>query len=117
MNTLEDYNKINYNQNQRVKRLSAPVIITEGDSHVSSINTEFNFPYAIFVTEDNKDTNIIDIEPMNLWTIESKNISITSTGGTRIVVPKEAKEYVKKELYDYPYIITNSKLANSKRRT
>ena len=113
MNALEDYVKINYNQSQRVKRLSAPVVVTEGDTHVENINTSFNFPYAVFVTEDNKDINLIDSEPMSLWTPESKNIQITSVGGTRIVVPKEAKDYVKRELYDYPYIITNSKLAKS----
>jgi hypothetical protein len=113
MNVLEDYVKINYNQSQRAKRLPAPVIVTEGDTHVENINTTFKFPYAVFVTEDNKDINLIDVEPMSLWTPESKNIQITSVGGTRIVVPKEAKDYVKRELYDYPYIITNSKLAKS----
>jgi len=113
MNTLEDYEKINYNQSQRVKRLSAPVIVTKEDTHVNNINSIFNFPYAVFITEDNKDINIIDTEPMSLWTPESKNIQITSVGGTRIVVPKEAKDYIKHELYDYPYIITNSRLAKS----
>ena len=113
MNVLEDYVKINYNQSQRAKRLPAPIIVTEGDTHISSINTEFKFPYAVFTTSDNKDINIVDTEPMSLWTPESKNIQITSTGGTRIVVPKEAKDYIKRELYDYPYIITNSKLAKS----
>ena len=110
---LEDYSKIDFNQSQSVKRLPPPIIVTKEDSHVSSINTEFNFPYAIFVTEDNKDINVIDLEPLNLWSPESKNIQITSMGGTRIVVPKEVKEHVKKELYDYPYIMTNSKLAKS----
>ena len=113
MNILEDYEKINYNQSQRVKRLPAPIIITEEDTHINSINTEFKFPYAVFTTKDNQDINVVDTEPMSLWTPESKNIQITSAGGTRIVVPKEAKEYVKRELYDYPYIITNSRLAKS----
>ena len=110
---LDDYTKIDFNQSQRVKRLPAPVIVTEGDSHVSSIKTEFNFPYAVFVTADNKDVNVLDVEPISLWSPESRNIQITSVGGTRIVVPKEAKDYVKRELYDYPYIMTNSKLAKS----
>ena len=114
MNTLEDYNKINYNQNQRVKRLAPPVIVTKGDSHVSSINTKFNFPYAVFVTEDNTNINIVDTEPMNLWSNETKTITVTSKGGTRIIVPKEAKQHVKKELYDYPYITKNSNLIESK---
>ena len=113
MNSLEEYGKINYNQHQRVKRLSAPVIITPDDTHVSSVNADFSFPYAVFVTEDNKNINMVDTELMNLWSNETKNITITSTGGTRIIVPKEAKQYVKKELYDYPYIITNSKLLES----
>jgi len=113
MNILEDYVKVNYNQSLRAKRLPAPVIVTEGDTHVSSINTQFDFPYAVFTTSDNKEIAIDDIEPMSLWTPESKNIQITSVGGTRIVVPKEAKDYVKRELYDYPYIITNSRLAKS----
>jgi hypothetical protein len=110
---LEDFNKINFNQTQRVKRLTAPTILTADDSHVSSIVTTFDFPYAVFVTEDNKNINILDTEPMNLWSNETKNITITSKGGTRIVVPREAKQYIKKELYDYPYIITNSKLLES----
>jgi hypothetical protein len=113
MNVLEDYVKVNYNQSQRAKRLPAPVIITETDTHVGSINTEFSFPYAIFTTKDNQHIDATDSEPMSLWSPETKNIQITSVGGTRIVVPKEAKEYVKRELYDYPYIITNSRLEKS----
>ena len=113
MNVLEDYIKINYNQTQRAKRLPAPIIFTESDTHVSTINSDFNFPYATYITTDNKEIEVVDSEPMSLWTPESKNIQITSTGGTRIVVPKEAKEYVKRELYDYPYITTNARLAKS----
>jgi hypothetical protein len=109
---LEDI-KVNYNQHQRVKRLPAPVIITEGDTHVSSINTDFSFPYATFQTSDNTDIKVIDTEPMNLWSIETKAIQITSVGGTRIVVPKEVKDHVKRELYDYPYIQTSKTLAKS----
>ena len=113
MNVLEDYVKINYNQNQRAKRLPAPTIFTESDTHVPTINSDFNFPYATFLTTDNKEIQVVDTEPMSLWTPESKTIQITSTGGTRIVVPKEAKDYVKRELYDYPYITTNSRLVKS----
>ena len=113
MTVLEDYNKVNYNQHQRAKRLPSPIIITEGDTHVSSIDTNFDFPYATFVTADNKDIQVIDSEPMSVWDAESKTIQVTSVGGTRIVVPKEIKQHFKRELYDYPYISTNSKLAKS----
>jgi hypothetical protein len=112
---LQQYDKVNYNQTLRARRLNPPTITTTGDSHVNSINTKFDFPYAVFVTEDNKDIiTIADNEPMNLWAPNTKNITITSTGGTRIIVPKEAKDHVKTQIYDYPYIKTASKLSNSK---
>ena len=113
MTKLEEYTKINYNQHQRVARLPAPTIIAEGDTHVSSINTDFDFPYAIFTSNDNTTNTVIDAEPMSLWAPDHKNIIVTTTGATRIIVPKEAKELVKRELYDYPYIKTNSKLGKS----
>lgn len=113
MTKLEEYTKINYNQHQRVARLPAPTIVSEGDTHVSSINTDFDFPYAIFTANDNTSNGVIDTEPMSLWAPEHKNIIVTTTGATRIIVPKEAKELVKRELYDYPYIKTNSKLGKS----
>jgi hypothetical protein len=74
---------------------------------------DFDFPYATFISHDNKDIVAVDEEPMSLWDNESKNIVVTSTGGTRIIVPKEAKQYVETQLYDYPYIKTASKLAKS----
>jgi len=112
MSQLEEYKKINYNQHQRVKRLPAPSITTALDTHVSSIDVDFDFPYAVFTTTDNT-FDVHDTEPMSIWAPEHKNIMVTSVGGTRIVVPKEAKEYVKRELYDYPYIKTNTRLEKS----
>jgi hypothetical protein len=108
---LQAYHKVNYNQHQRVKRLPAPIINVVDDTHVNVVKQDFDFPYAIFKTED---VNIEDQEPMNLWTEDTKNILVTTTGATRIIVPKEAKDYVEKELYDYPYIKTASKLGLSK---
>ena len=114
LDTLENIDKINFNQHQQVKRLPAPSFITESDTHVSVTNTDFDWPYATFITSDNKEIKVVDNEPISLWSKESKNILITSTGGTCIVVPKEAKEYVNNELYDYPYIAKSNKLATSR---
>lgn len=114
MESLQDYNKINFNQRLKANRLSAPVIINEFDSHVLGIMQDFDFPYATLVTKDNQHIEVIDDEPMSLWSENSKNILVTSTGGTCIIVPKEAKQYVETQLYDYPYIKTASKLAKSK---
>ena len=113
LDTLENIDKINFNQHQQVTRLPAPNFITESDTHVSATTTDFDWPYATFQTVDNKEIKVSNVEPISLWSKESKNILITSTGGTHIVVPKEAKEYVKNELYDYPYIAKSNKLATS----
>lgn len=101
---LEDYNKINFNQHQRVARLPSPTIITKEDTHVTAIHTDFDWPYATFLTEDNKEITPVDNEPMNLWAEGTKNILITARGGTHLVLPREARQYVERELYDYPYI-------------
>ena len=112
--TLEDYDNVNYNQTLRAKRLRAPVIVSDEDSHVKSIKQLEDFPYSILVSSTDKDLQIVEEEPMSLWTKESKTIIVQSTGATRIVVPKEVKDVVKKELYEYPYIKTANRLALSK---
>jgi hypothetical protein len=90
-----------------------PTIITEDDTLTKAIMQDFDFPYAIFKTSDNKELDVLDVEPISLWTPDTKNILITSTGGTRLMVPKEAQDYVEDELYDYPYISRSNKLAQS----
>ncbi len=90
-----------------IPRLPAPVIITEGDTHTHHVHTDFKFPYAIFQTEP-----IDRIWYPSLW--DTKKIMINSTGATSIVVPKEAQQVIKNELYDYPHILSGSFLAESK---
>lgn len=111
METIEDYEKVNFNQHQRAKRLPAPVIHVSSDTHCDSIDVEYTFPYVVFQTED---IPVVDIEPMNIWEPKSKTITVLSHGASSVIVPREAKDYVKKELYDYPYIKRVDKLVYSK---
>ena len=115
MQELALYNKINFNSHIKAKRRPAPVVIVvNDDTHVNAILETMDFPYTTFITQDNADIETPEIEPMALWSPSTKNIIITSTGATKIIVPKEAKDYVKKELYDYPYIKRVPKFAVSK---
>lgn len=109
---LTDF-KVNYNSHQFLNRLPAPVFVNK-DSHAGNINVEYDFPYAVFMTEDNIVKNHTETDAINLWSSEDKNILITHNGGTRILVPKEASQTVKNELYDYPYIKTVSRTGKSK---
>lgn len=113
MQALEDHHNLNFNSAVRATRLPEPVIVTRDDTHVNAINKVTGFPYATIITADNIGIDPIEVEPMNLWSDESKNIIITSTGATRIIVPTEAAGIVKKELYDYPYIKRAPKLSKS----
>ena len=113
MSLLEDYPKVNYNGVMKVNRLPEPIIVTTNDTSIEAIMHIEDFPYATITTSDNENIDVAEVEPMNLWAPETKNILVTSTGATRITVPYEAKEYVKKELYDYPYIKRAAKLAVS----
>jgi hypothetical protein len=108
---LQLYPKVAYIPQVKAKRLPAPVIEVDSDTHVNALDVDFTFPYMIFATEDVETKNE---EQISLWDDESKTIFVTSTGASRIIVPKEARDVVKKELYDYPYIKTASKLGKSK---
>lgn len=110
---LENFTKVNYNGAVKANRLPEPIIVISDDTHTNSIDKITDFPYATLITSDNADISKADIEPMNLWSAETKNIFVTSTGATRIVVPKEIKDHVTKELYEYPYIKRAPKLALS----
>lgn len=114
VNRLDNYDEINFNGSQVVDRLPAPVVVVNDDTHCDVVKTESDFPYQVFVTSDNQDLNVYVEEPMALWHEDTKNIIINSKGGTHIIAPKEVKNYVKKELYDYPYIITSKKVIDSK---
>jgi hypothetical protein len=110
ISTLEEFDKVNYNQHQRVTRLSSPAYTVE-DSQVELTTEEYNFPYAVFISDNNKD--IVDDEPLNVWDEKTTDILVTSTGASRVIVPKIASTYIKSELYDYPYVKKAKKLTNS----
>ena len=114
MSTLQDYEKINFNRHMSTHRYPAPEVISDSDTHTGSLDIRFDYPYVVLVSEDNKDIEKVDYDPINLWSSDTKNIIITSSGGTRIVVPKEAKDIIKNELYDYPNIVKTNRLAKSK---
>jgi hypothetical protein len=111
--SLEEYEKINFNQTMRPNRLEAPTIIVHDDTHVAAIPDSFDFPYVTMISSTDENIQTVDDEPMNLWSPRTKTITVMSEGSTKIIVPKEATEYVKRELYDYPYIKKSNRIAKS----
>lgn len=106
LNALAEYKKINFNKHQKLHRLPSPTFVVDSDTHVASVMQDFNFPYATFVSKDNEHIEVKSKTTMSLWSPDTKNIIVTSTGGTRLIVPREAKSFIETQLYDYPYVLT-----------
>ena len=98
---------LNFVNDKRAKSIPLPIIRHDNDTHINMIKDWGDFPYAIFTTEDFDQTE-------DHLLSDEKAIVVTSTGATRIIVPMEVIGATKKELYEYPYIITASKVLESK---
>ena len=101
---LEWYDTINFVPDISVPRYRIPVVQHDQDSHVDAVKEyEFNSPAAVFTLDNNY--NIKDNQPtINLWREKEKKITILTPGAGTIIVPREAKNYLNSQLYDYPYI-------------
>ena len=105
---LDWFNVINYTWEQTVPRLPAPVVHYTGDNLVDAIkNYHFDFPYAAFTKDP--DYNKIFIEPICLWHAKDRVASAVTRSGSTTIIPREAKADIKKQIYDYPYVLRNPK--------
>jgi hypothetical protein len=87
-----------------VPRRTLPVIKHNCDCQIEAIkNNSWAGPLAIFTTQDN---NIIidNIPAVSLWKENTKTIVPLSSGAGTTIIPKTAIPYIKKQIYDYPYI-------------
>jgi hypothetical protein len=48
--------------------------------------------------------NDIEVPAVNLWRPKTKNITCLNQDNSTAIVPREAKTFAEKQLYDYPYI-------------
>ena len=83
-----------------VPRRPLPVIRHNYDTHVEAVKTiDWAGPLAVFTTGPVEQT-----PPVSLWREKVKTVLPMSAGASQVIVPKVAVPYVKKQLYDYPYI-------------
>lgn len=102
---LDWFNVINYCQDQYV-RVNTPSITYQGDSIVKPImEHEFKFPYAIFRPEQ------VPLQPVFtppcLWHQKDRIVEALNSSGSMSLVPREARAYIKTQIYDYPYVNRN----------
>ena len=103
---LLDWYDVNY-VGVSVPRRPLPVVRHNYNSQVEAIkNTTWAGPLAIFTTQDNiiKDNIIEDIPAVSLWREQTKTIVPLSMGAGTAIIPRTSVPYIKRQLYDYPYI-------------
>jgi hypothetical protein len=101
---LDWFNVINYVDTLDVKRFNIPVVRYHTDNLVEVIkNHDFKTPYVLFtdnpiITEER--INVVDC----LWTEKDRTIRDFSASRASSLVPRDAKVYVKTQVYDYPHL-------------
>ena len=98
---LEWFDTIHFVPDTVVPRRPVPMIKHEHDSQVPAVwSHNFQDPVVQFVRHD-----AVDNPPaINLWREKMKTVVPLTPGGSSVLVPREAKNYLKKQLYDYPNI-------------
>ena len=109
---LDWFNVINYCTDQKVNRFQEPTVVYEGDTLVDAVkNYQFDFPYATFI---NSNEFVYREEPICLWSAKDRvAVPITCNASTS-VIPRDAKSYIKTQIYDYPYIVKDTKKTSNK---
>ena len=97
---LDWFNVINYVE-QSVPRFPVPRHVYTGDNLIEEIkNYNFKTPYVAFTNQANLHLNLSPC----IWSQKDRAaLRITNSGATTLV-PRDAKEYIKTQLYDYPYL-------------
>jgi hypothetical protein len=100
---LLDWYDLNF-VNISVPRHSMPVIVHTCDTQLQAIVArEWPGPLAVFATQEST-VNVNDLPVVPLWREKTKTVVPCSAGAGIVVVPKTAVTYIKKQVYDYPYI-------------
>ncbi|CAB4133683.1 hypothetical protein UFOVP257_405 [uncultured Caudovirales phage] len=100
---LDWFNVINYCKDQVVYRFQSPAITYQGDNLVDAVkSTSFNFPYAMFVNEEDSLEHYYD-NPC-LWAAKDRMVIPLTARKSSSLIPREARNYVETQIYDYPYI-------------
>ena len=98
---LEWFDTIHFVPDTVVPRRTVPVIKHDHDSQVPAVwSHDFQDPVVQFVRHD----AVNNPPAINLWREKMKTIVPLTPGGSSVLVPREAKNYLKKQLYDYPNI-------------
>jgi hypothetical protein len=98
---LEWFDTINFVENIQVPRLPVPIVEHQYDTHVQAVKEhEFTDPLVMFSTGGNT-----GFEPtVSLWRELTKTVVPLTPGASITIIPREVKNHMNQQVYDYPYI-------------
>ena len=98
---LEWFDTLHFVEDVSVPRHPMPLVEHKYDTHVEAISKhEFVAPLVMFSTGGTAKT-----EPtVCLWRELTKTVTPLTPGASVVIVPRETKNHMNKQVYDYPYI-------------
>ena len=98
---LEWFDTIHFVEEITVPRRPIPIVQHNYDTHVQAV-WQYNFQDPVVQFTVN---NAIEIVPtINLWRPDVREVTPLSAGASSVLVPRDTKNYLKTQLYDYPVI-------------
>jgi hypothetical protein len=102
---LDWFHTVNYCSEQTVPRLPMPVVRYTTDSAVDILKLHnFEHPYTWFVpNHESVEDRALAYEPA-IWYAKDRKIHTFSQGNSVILAPRDVKNHIRTQAYDYPYI-------------
>lgn len=105
---LDWFNVIHYNSEQIVNYFACPEVRYTGDNLIEAIkNYNFEFPYARFVRDD-EDLSYLLHKEICIWSEKDRQVLPYTSDHSCCLVHKDIKQYIKTQVYDYPYLNNNN---------
>jgi hypothetical protein len=107
---LEWFDTIHFVEDRTVPRFAPPVVCYSTDSLVPAVwHHDFQDPVVQFARYQATHT----VPVVNLWRQQTKAVVPLSPGAESVLIPRECKNFLKKQIYDYPVIDRSQNLASS----
>lgn len=104
---LDWFNVINYMVDDNLIRFKAPYVKYEGDDLITAIKQhEFKTPYAVFSNSPTSEFYGYRVQNC-IWTEKDRVVTDHTDDKSVSCVPRDAKSYIKTQVYDYPYLNTS----------
>lgn len=95
------FETLNFIQHTYVPRHPIPAVKYDTDSVVPAVwDHEFKTPLVQFY----HCSALFDDPTISLWQADTKIVVPLNKGGENVIIPRECKNYLKTQIYDYPYI-------------